>query len=245
MLKADSLSYEIDGKLLIDEITLEFKPGVLYGILGPNGSGKSTLLKSLTGIWKPTNGSVLCNGELLLKKPRREISRTISLVPQNPQVHFDFNVIEIVTMGRYSFGNRHCLNEIKKALLTVDAWHLRDRSVLHLSYGERKRVYIARALITQSPIMLLDEPEANLDIRHQLEIWQLLQMLTKQGKTVIVTNHDLVATRRFCDEVAVLNQGRCLANGSYKNVITKECLKTVFGVSQNDPHLMHHYDVCL
>jgi iron complex transport system ATP-binding protein len=245
MLKAESLSYEVSGKRLIDQISLEFKPGVLYGILGPNGSGKSTLLKNLTGIWKPSTGAVFCNGERLLNKPRREISRTISLVPQNPQVHFDFNVTEMVSMGRYSFGSPHCSNEVKKALITVDAWHLKDRSILHLSYGERKRVYIARALITESPIMLLDEPEANLDIRHQLEIWQLLQMLAQQGKTVIVTNHDLVATRRFCNEVAVLNQGRCLAHGAYEDVITKECLQTVFGVSQNHPDLIHHYDVCI
>jgi ABC-type cobalamin/Fe3+-siderophores transport system ATPase subunit len=242
MLEADSVSYVIDGKPLIENISLQFSPGILYGILGPNGSGKSTLLKSLSGIWLPTKGRVLWNGIPLLDKPRKEISRIISLVPQNPQVHFDFSVSEMVRMGRYPFGCRHCSSEVESALKTVDAWHLRHRSILHLSHGERKRVYIARALITESPILLLDEPEASLDIRHQLEIWALMKKLVEQGKTIIVTNHDLVATKRFCDEVAILDQGRCLDHGLYQDVLSQSCLEKVFGVRENACNSLFHFE---
>ncbi len=233
MLEAENVCFTLDGKPLIKEINLSFRPGVLYGILGPNGSGKSTLLKNLSGIWTPTDGTVKWNGKPLLTRSRKEISSTISLVPQNPQVHFDFSVEEMVRMGRYPFGSKHCEKETEEALRTVDAWHLRGRSILRLSHGERKRVYIARAMITESPVLLLDEPEASLDIRHQLEIWILLRKLVEKNKTIIVTNHDLGATQRFCDEIAVLNHGVCVDHGKYKNVMTDQCLLNVFGVIES------------
>lgn len=233
MLEAKNVSYSIDGKALIENIELSFSPGILYGILGPNGSGKSTLLKTLCGIWNPTNGVVNWKGKALLTRSRKEISSTISLVPQNPQVHFDFTVTEMVRMGRYPYASTHSDEQLETALNIVDAWHLRKRSILRLSHGERKRVYIARALVTESPILLLDEPEASLDIRHQLEIWKLLRKLAEQGKTIIVTNHDLAATRRFCDEIAVLNQGRCIDNGRFDQVMTAQCLLDVFGVVES------------
>ncbi|ADI38749.1 Hemin import ATP-binding protein HmuV [Waddlia chondrophila 2032/99] len=233
MLEAKNIAYSIDGKMLVENINLSFFPGILYGILGPNGSGKSTLLKTLSGIWNPTKGIVKWKGKPLLARSRKQISSTISLVPQNPQVHFDFTVAEMVRMGRYPYGSKHCDAEIEKALNTVDAWHLRKRSILHLSHGERKRVYIARALVTESPILLLDEPEASLDIKHQLEIWKLLRKLAEQDKTIIVTNHDLAATQRFCDEVAILNQGRCVCHGQFDQVMTPQRLLEVFGVVES------------
>lgn len=241
MLNAEKITFKIEETPLIKDISLSFKPGVLYGILGPNGSGKSTLLKTLSGIWTPTSGTVTWMGKPLLSRSRKEISKIISLVPQNPQVHFDFSVTEMVKMGRYPFGSTHCEEQIENALITVDAWHLKDRSILHLSHGERKRVYIARALITESPVLLLDEPEASLDIRHQLEIWQLLRKLAENKKTVIVTNHDLAASRRFCDEIAILNNGVCVNNGKYASVMTKSCLSSVFGVVESSTPTGVHF----
>ncbi|MFQ5730177.1 MAG: ABC transporter ATP-binding protein, partial [Waddliaceae bacterium] len=128
MLKAESLSFSIDNKPLLENISLEFTPGILYSVLGPNGSGKSTLLKTLTGIWQATSGKVTWNGEDLHKKSRKSISRIISLVPQNPQVHFDFTVADIVAMGRYPYGSprNNKANELLEwALTTVDTWHLK------------------------------------------------------------------------------------------------------------------------
>lgn len=243
MLNAEKITFGIEGKPLIHEISLSFKPGILYGILGPNGSGKSTLLKTLSGIWTPTSGIVTWMGHPLLTRTRKEISKIISLVPQNPQVHFDFSVKEMVRMGRYPFGSTQCESEIENVLKIVDAWHLKDRSILHLSHGERKRVYIARALITESQVLLLDEPEASLDIRHQLEIWKLLRKLTEQKKTIIVTNHDLSASRRFCDEIAILNKGSCVNYGPYSSIMTKECLSNVFGVVQSSKVSDAHFEI--
>ena len=234
MLKAESLSYELHKKELIHSISLQFSPGILYGILGPNGSGKTTLLKTLTGIWKPSKGKVLFNDQDLHLKSRREISRSLSLVPQNLSVNFDFTVAEVVAMGRYPHENAKPTQEvielIEWALVTVDAWHLRFRHITHLSSGERHRVYIARSLVTESPVLLLDEPAASLDIRHQLEIWHLLKKLASQGKIIIATNHDLGAVERFCDHIAVLHHGQCIAKGSFQEVITPSLLEEVFGV---------------
>lgn len=231
---AEELCYDVDSKKLIDSISLKFRSGILHGILGPNGSGKSTLLRTLCGIWRATSGNVLWKGESLLRKERKEISQIISLVPQNPIPAFDYLVEDIVAMGRYPHGSRYWdlkgEHLVYQALQTTDAWHLRRRQVNQLSQGERQRVYIARALVTESPIMLLDEPTSSLDIRHQIEIWELLLNLVKGDKIVIVTCHDLATAEKYCDEIAIMNQGRCISNGPFCQTMTQEILATVFGV---------------
>lgn len=242
---ATVLKFAIDGKTLLEEISLEFGGGYLHGILGPNGSGKSTLLKILSGIWMPASGTIFWNGEPLLAKSRQEISRLISLVPQNPQPTFDFLVEDIVAMGRYPH-NRHYWTAtedqlVYQALTMVDAWHLRRRQVNQLSHGERQRVYIARALVTESPILLLDEPTASLDIQHQIEIWELLKQLVKKGKMIIATTHDLTIAERYCDRVAVLKQGRCIGNGTFDSMMTPRLLLDVFGIVEMP--LAKHYAV--
>lgn len=234
-LRADGLTYCIDDKNLIAGISLDFSAGSLHGILGPNGSGKSTLLKTLAGIWKPTSGSVIWKGEDLLSQSRKSISRAVSLVPQNPLIHFDFLVEDVVAMGRYPnarlYWNAMDERDLQHVLTVVDAWHLRKRKVNCLSHGERQRIYIARALITESPILLLDEPTTCLDIRHQIEIWRLLQQISEKGKIVIVTTHDLLIAERYCNRVAVLNHGECVDQGTFGEVMTPELLQKVFMVS--------------
>lgn len=246
MLKAQSLSYRLQDKNLIHDISLDFHPGVLYGILGPNGSGKSTLLKTLAGIWKKSSGEVLWHGRDLLQNARKEISKTISLVPQNAQLYFEFSVSEVVMMGRYPHRSKFSCKKqesemLEWALTIVDAWHLRQRLVCHLSNGERQRVYIARALMTESPILLLDEPTASLDIKHQLEIWQLLRDLLQRGKVIIVTNHDLTSVERYCDQIAVINQGRCIAAGIFSDVMTPQLIHEVFGVVEQTNNAMRNF----
>lgn len=231
-----SLAYKINGKTLLNDISLEFHGGHLHGILGPNGSGKSTLLKLLSGIWKPSTGSIFWNSTPLLEQERQTLSRIISLVPQQPQTLFDFLVEDLVAMGRYAYDRFywHAAEGplVHEALKVVDAWHLRRRRVNQLSFGERQRVYIARALVTESPILLLDEPTASLDIQHQLEIWQLLERLVQKGKIVIVTTHDLAIAERYCHRVAILNHGRCIGQGEFNSLVTSKLLEEVFGVAE-------------
>ncbi len=232
MLKTEGLSYAVEDKLLIDNLSLSFYTGSLYGILGPNGSGKTTFMKAVAGIWQPASGKVFWKGEELHAKERIEISKIVTYVPQNAPLIFDYTVEEFVKMGRYAHGTRTLPKGLlEKALDTVSGTALRKRSLPSLSSGERQRIYIARALITECPVLLLDEPTASLDIRHQLEIWHLLKGLVQRGKIVIVTNHDLIATQRFCDEIALFNHGKCLGFGKYQNILSKKTLNDVFGIA--------------
>ncbi len=232
MLAANGLSYGIGAKKLINHISLSFSPGKLYGILGPNGSGKSTFLKTLAGIWRPTSGSVFWQGQNLHQLPRNTISQTLSLVPQQVPLCFDFCVQDLVAMGRYPYGDANSSGRaiVERALKRADVWTLRHRLITQLSQGERQRVFIARALATESPVLLLDEPTASLDVRHKLEIWDLMKDLAAHDKIVVVTLHDLQAPQTYCHEIAILDHGRCVAQGTPDEALNDAILLSVFGV---------------
>lgn len=230
--KAIDLCFTSGGRQLIDSITLSFEPGILYAVLGPNGAGKSTLLKALAGIWNPTSGSVLYDGSDLSKLSRQEISRIVTLVPQQYSVPFQYTVGEMVQMGRYARYPRSIPHDqvIAEALKAVDAGHLIERPFGQLSQGERQRVLIARALATEASVLLFDEPTSNLDLRHQVLIWELLRRLAASGKVVIVTVHDLTSAQQHCPQMAMLNHGRCEASGPTAEVLTPDLIAKVLGV---------------
>ena len=235
MLIAENLSYGINGKLLIENLSIQLSPGSIHAILGPNGSGKSTLLKVLAGLLKPLSGTINWQGNPLPLNDKKRMCGILSLVPQAPIPMFDYLVEDIVAMGSYAFNRNYWKNShsivVREALEAVDAWHLRTRKINQISCGERQRIYIARALVTESPIMLLDEPTANLDIRHQMEIWRLLQQLAEEGKTIAISTHDLAAAEHFCNTASLLNQGKNIACGDFSSVVTTHRLKHVFGVT--------------
>jgi iron complex transport system ATP-binding protein len=160
----------------------------------------------------------------------------MSLVPQAPTVAFDYRVDEMIKMGRYSISSETGYS-IDEALETVDALQLRHRSILSLSAGERQRIYIARALVTDAPILFFDEPTSALDIRHQLEIWQLLRSLADKGRLVVVATHDLAATTTYCNSASLLHRGSCFASGPPKEVLSPDHLCEVFGLSLTDQKL--------
>lgn len=233
-LNVKGMTYQTkDKQILIDSINALFVAGNLHVILGPNGSGKSTLLKTLCGIWTPTHGEVLWNNTSLSHCSRKEMSRIISFVPQTPSFHFDFTVSDMVAMGCYA---HRCsiadeLSIIEQSLIAVDAWHLKDRPLSQLSGGERQRVYIARSLATRAPILLLDEPTAHLDLKHQLEVWLLLKDLVSEGKVIVVATHDLWAAKRFSDTILIMKQGRKEAFGSYESIMTHQLVQNIFGLN--------------
>ncbi|NGX57907.1 MAG: Fe(3+) dicitrate transport ATP-binding protein FecE, partial [Chlamydiae bacterium] len=180
MLKVENLSFNE----MIQNICLMFTPGTITGILGPNGSGKTTFLKTLKKIWTPTSGQVTWNGESLHALSREKMSEVMSLVPQNPQVTFGFTVREFLEMGSYPAVSMNP-QLYQQTLTLLDLEMLEDRPITELSGGERQRAYIARSLITEAPVMMLDEPIANLDICHQQSILKLLKEFAQSGKTVI------------------------------------------------------------
>lgn len=211
MLKICQLTVEKEGKALIHNINLELLPGHLYPVIGPNGAGKTTLLKTLAGIINPTLGNILWLGNDLLKKPRKEISKIISFTPHSTLIPFDYTVEQFVGMGLYARDLCHA-NEgdalLKEALHLVEAQPLRHYSVNKLSQGERQRIFIARALVTQAKIFAFDEPTANVDKKYRALICELMQRLVDQQKIVLIATHDSISIQKHSHEIISLDQGR-------------------------------------
>lgn len=232
MLECKDLSYKLGKKWLIKEISLSFSPGIVTGILGPNGSGKTTFFKTLAAIWEKSGGTVWWKGQDLLSLPRKQISKIISIVPQTNPIPFDYTAREIVAMGRYCHeGSPLNMKAVEKALDQVDGLQFAERKIRELSQGERQRVFIARSLATESNVLLLDEPTSNLDIRHQLQLWELVRELAKSGKTVIAAHHDLMHVEQHFDKVAIFHKGGCVSYGTTSQVLTPPLLREVFGVA--------------
>lgn len=234
MLFVHELSCQVNERFLLNHFSYTFEPGKVYSILGPNGSGKTTLLKSLIGITPCFKGDILWKGHSLATLSRKERSQVITLVPQSPSVAFDFTVTEFVQMGLYASAASPNEFLLTQALAKVDAEHLKQRFVKTLSSGERQRVYIARALIARVPILLFDEPTANLDIRHRLDIWELIDQLKKEDKIILVANHDFSEAKKWSDEMIVLHQGQMVSHGNYRIALNESVLQEVFQLKANE-----------
>jgi iron complex transport system ATP-binding protein len=221
-LRTSALS--VPGRL--EPVSLELGPGELVAVVGPNGAGKSTLIQALAGLL-PAHGLVEWNGQPLSRIPVAERGRQLAWVSQEAHFEFAFPVREVVAQGRYAWGDD--LAGVAEALAEMDLTHLANRAATRLSGGERHRVGLARALATQAPIQLWDEPVAQLDVRHALEVLRLARRLADAGGTVVVSLHDLRAAYRF-DRVLVLDRGRLLGNGEPHAVLTAPLIREVFRV---------------
>jgi iron complex transport system ATP-binding protein len=234
-LKVEALRFAYDGPQVLDGLDLKVERGELVGIIGPNGSGKTTLLRLISGTLEPASGVIRLFGQALDHLTRRERACTVSVVPQEARVVFDFTVREIVLMGRAPHlgllgiegkGDRQIAEE---ALEATDAAHLADARLAELSGGEKQRVLLARALAQEAPLMLLDEPTAYLDIRHRLELYYLVQRLRdERGLTVVVVSHDMHLAARFCPRLVMLHHGKVAADGTPQVVVTRENLRRVY-----------------
>jgi iron complex transport system ATP-binding protein len=237
MLDVKNIHFSIDGKKILDGISVRFESGRIHGIIGPNGSGKSTLLKNICRIWEPQSGSVVINGKDYSEIPRKELSTLVTLVPQNTTVGFPISVFDIVSMGRNPHlgrfeGVRKKDREIiERALQQTNIYALKDRNINELSGGEGQLAIIARAIATEASLILLDEPTSELDVKHTLEIVDILYEFKEQGKTILVTIHDLNLARRFCDTISILCRGKLFYSGTPEDAFAEENIKQVFGVN--------------
>jgi ABC-type cobalamin/Fe3+-siderophores transport system ATPase subunit len=244
MLQLENLHIILNKSLIIKGITANFTKGKIIGVLGPNGAGKSTLLKAISGIYSPVIGDLFWQQKSIYKKTRAELSQIVTMVPQTTQTYFDFTVHEIVSMGlyaQYHLSVKEKKENLYQAMIQSDLWAFRNRKITSLSCGEKQRVYIARSLATQAPVLLLDEPTASLDIRHQIEIIDVLKKLKKLQKTILLSIHDLNLAQRICDEICVLSRGDLVAQGEYSTVMTDELLFEVFNLSSED--VLNHCNI--
>ncbi len=213
----------------------------VLGVLGPNGSGKSTLLKLLARVLQPHQGTISLFDESLSGLPQVEIAQHVALVPQETVQVFPFTIGEMVLMGRYphhrGWGGWHWEDSqdwkvAQQAMEELDVAHLGHRLVTEVSGGERQRAVIARALVQEPSILLLDEPTAFLDLHHQLDIARIIQRLNRErALTVILVSHDLNLASQYCDQVMLLDKGEIAAMGTPVDVIYPEILERVYGCS--------------
>jgi len=237
MLDVKNIHFSIDGKKILDGISVRFESGKIHGIIGPNGSGKSTLLKNICRIWEPQSGSVVINGKDYSEIPRKELSTLVTLVPQNTTIGFPISVFDIVSMGRNPHlgrfeGVRKKDREIiERALQQTNIYALKDRNINELSGGEGQLAIIARAIATEASLILLDEPTSELDVKHTLEIVDILYEFKEQGKTILVTIHDLNLARRFCDTISILCRGKLFYSGTPEDAFAEENIKQVFEIN--------------
>jgi iron complex transport system ATP-binding protein len=252
MLDVNNIHFSIDGKKILDGISARFVSRKIHGIIGPNGSGKSTLLKNICRIWEPQSGTILIQGRDHRSIPRKELSTLVTMVPQNTTIGFPISVFDIVSMGRNPHLGRfegmktNDLKIIERALLQTNIYALKDRNINELSGGEGQLAIIARALVTEATLILLDEPTSELDVKHTLTIMNILFDLKAQGKTLLVTIHDLNLARRFCDTISILCRGKLFYSGTPEGAFAAENIKQVFEVNvreykHNDTSFLDFY----
>jgi iron complex transport system ATP-binding protein len=239
--------YDYGSGWVLRDVNLAFEPGVFNAMIGPNGSGKTTLLRCVTGYLKPQKGSVEIDGRDVRHIPIRELARQMALIPQQSWLAYDFTVRDVVLMGRHPHQRRmktHGPDDerlAEEAMRRTDIHHLRSRSVLGLSGGEWQRLVIARALAQQSPTLILDEPVAHLDIRHQSNIMHLVrELICENDITVVCVLHDLNLAMRFADNVCVLKDGELAGWGSPEEVLSKQKIEQVYETSVNIVALEGH-----
>jgi iron complex transport system ATP-binding protein len=210
----------------LQDVSLHLERGLTVAVVGPNGAGKSTLLQVLAGLLH-AEGHIRWDGRELGRIPFLERGRTLAWLGQESHAEFAFPVRDVVAQGRHAWGDDDA--GVDEAMATLDIHDLAGRSVTELSGGERRRVFLARALATQAPIQLWDEPTSNLDVRHSLEVMALAKRLADGGGTLLVTLHDLRQAFRF-DRVVVLDRGRLVGFGKPHEVLTKDLIRSVFRV---------------
>jgi iron complex transport system ATP-binding protein len=233
--RLDSVGLALDGRAIIKSLTLEVYPGEVLAVVGPNGAGKSSLLSLLAGDMQATSGTVLVAGKDITKYRNDELARLRSVLMQSNQVSFPFTVWEIVEMGRAPWARTPQIAEddaaIEEALRLADVGHLSDRRFNQLSGGERARVSLARVLAQRTPVVLLDEPTAALDLKHQEEVMTTIRGLANAGRAVVVVVHDLSIAAGYADRVAMVVEGRLDATGPPADVIVADRVTRVYGVT--------------
>ncbi|OYT43942.1 hypothetical protein B6U90_06230 [Thermoplasmatales archaeon ex4484_6] len=237
MIEVEDLRCAYNGSDVLKGVDLEVEEGTFMGLLGPNGCGKTTLLRCITGSLRPRRGSVRIMGREISGWGRKELSRKLSIVPQDTSPGFDFSVEEVVAMGRYPHMGRFQLTDpdggasVNRALRWTGLSELRSKKISMLSGGERQRAFIARAFAQDADILLMDEPTKNLDIRHSMDIMSLVRKKNgKEGLTILAVLHDLDLSVRFCDKVALMKDGKVYDIGPVRKVINEDSVGDVFDI---------------
>ncbi|MEV5704711.1 ABC transporter ATP-binding protein [Actinoallomurus sp. NPDC052274] len=237
-LTAQDLTLAYEDRVVVDGLDLEIPDGQVTVIVGPNACGKSTLLRALGRLLKPRRGTVLLDGAELAHVSRKQIARTVGVLPQSPTPPDGITVADLVARGRqphqkwwrqWSQDDERATAEALERTATAD---LAERPVDELSGGQRQRAWIAMALAQDTDLLLLDEPTTYLDIAHQVEVLDLIRQLNhERGRTVVAVLHDLNQAARYADHIVAMKAGRVIAQGPPRDVVTADLVREVFGLA--------------
>jgi iron complex transport system ATP-binding protein len=231
----DNVQFAYDTTPVLHGIRWQIESGAFVGLLGPNGSGKTTLIQLTCAALRLQAGAIRIFGQDLTRWGRRELARSVAVVPQHFQLSFPFTVEEVVLLGRVphrgamTFDRSSDRSVAAEAMRATGVYDLRARRMHELSGGEFKRVVVAKALAQQPRLLLLDEPAAHLDIRHQVELYELIDTIRRrEGLTVVSAMHDLNLAAAYCNRVALLKNGALFRSGTVEEVMTYRNLSTTF-----------------
>lgn len=232
-IRIEHLQYMVDGKQILQDVSLTLGGSEFVGLIGPNGCGKSTLLKHLYRVNSIQSGQIYFDNIPLADVSIRDSARKIAVMGQFTRLDFDFSVMDIALMGRtpykqsFADDTEYDYALAESSLKKVGMWHAKNRSFMTLSGGEQQRVMLARALVQEPEYLILDEPTNHLDITYQLELLKIVKSL---GIGVVAALHELNLAAQFCDRICVLKDGIIQRWGTPKEVITESTLREVYGV---------------
>jgi len=236
MLVARDLHFAHKSGFAVRGVDFEARKGELVGLVGPNGAGKTTLLRLFSGTLAPSRGSIEIGGVDIASLNASERARLVSVVPQNPQLPLIFSVLDLVLMGRNAhlklleWESQSDIEIARRAMEMTDTWRFRDREIGSLSGGERQRAVVALALAQQSPVMVMDEPTASLDLGHQTGVMDLVRDLQRQrADAIVVAMHDLTLAAQYCDRLVMVTDGRVFAQGTPREVLTRDVISEAYG----------------
>jgi iron complex transport system ATP-binding protein len=240
LLEAHELNAAFGQRAVLREVSLSVPAGQLWVVLGPNGAGKSTLLRTLLGLHPPAAGRIDVLGRPIDEWPRRELARVVAWVPQVFEPAFGFTGLEVVAMGRsphlgwWGLPSGTDLARARASMEELGIAPLAARPATAMSGGEGRLLLLARAFVQEPRLLLLDEPTAFLDLRHQVETLRALRLRTARGLGAVAVLHDVNLAAAFADRVLLLREGRVLATGSPREVLTAAILERLYGVAMTE-----------
>lgn len=235
-IEVSNLCFSYGENLILDDISFIAKDNELLSILGPNGVGKSTMFRCILGLLSGYKGNVLLNGIDIKGLDTKKMAKLVAYIPQSHYPSFNFSVFDMVLMGTsiqissISSPGKKQINLVEETLERLGIENLKNRGFTQISGGERQLVLVARALVQEAKVLIMDEPVANLDFGNQVRVMSVIKSLAREGYTIIQSTHNPEQTVLFSDTVLALKDGKVLASGMPAEVITEHLIQTLYGI---------------